>query len=206
MGLGEDRGGGYGGMGRSRSCVASLANSVPASGAGSGFGTTSLEARRSDASQVSDSVYSWLPAFLAQDMVVACFQLQRRIRALLIELACPTGLIQIVFAAPSTPLSPASRAAGIQAHGSDISSTQMLNHVSSCLGTLGEMLLAIAGVDAALAFPGREQKVNFAAVLISQALELLEQTVAPILTVQVSFDHLFDTLNPLLTPPHSVTL
>jgi hypothetical protein len=42
------------------------------------------------------------------------------------------------------------------------------------------MLNSIAGVDAALAFPGREQKVSFASTLVSQALELLEQTVAPI--------------------------
>lgn len=182
MGLGEERGGGCGGgLGRSRSSVASLANSVPAAGAGSGFGTTSLEARRSDASQVSDSVYSWLPAFLAQNMVIACFQLQRRIRALLIELACPSGRIKIVaVTATSNSFSPSSRTSSAQMHGSEISPTQLLNHVSSCLGTLGEMLNSIAGVDAALAFPGREQKVSFASTLVSQALELLEQTVAPI--------------------------
>lgn len=104
------------------------------------------------------SCHSWLPLFLSNDMVCAIFQLHQRMRSVILELHFPSKAIVI------------STNSGISIH-------VMQQTLSSCLGSISQMIISFASVDAGIAFPTREQKLSNGEILLAGTLVYLESNV-----------------------------
>jgi hypothetical protein len=104
---------------------------------------------------------AWLASFLTPDMVAACFRIYERVRATLMDVASPRHVVQLVSSglAGGTP-----------------NRQQLFRAIASSLGSINEMLISFAGVDASVVFPSKEQKCAFVNSLLSHALKLLDAT------------------------------